>query len=159
MTKNIFFILFSFVIYSQEVVVFSGDSYQNDNFSLDYSFGQLFYQSNPDSDYTGVRTTYKEGVHQVYFVDAGIRSLNFDVIAKAYPIPTKGVFNISLDLDVNDFEGLSYSIHSPQGQLISNGMVKTNPFSVDISEFSTGVYFVYIYSNLNKTKLIKIIKN
>jgi hypothetical protein len=157
--KYILFLLITFIGYSQEVVVFSGDSHQNQNFSLDYSIGQLFYQSSPDSEYTGVRTTYKEGVHQVYYVDAGIRSLNFDVIAKAYPIPTKGVFNISLDIDVNDFSGLTYSIHSPQGQLITQGMVEKNPFSIDISGYATGVYFVYIYSNMNKTKLIKIIKN
>ena len=62
-------------------------------------------------------------------------------------------------IDVNDFSGLTYSIHSPQGQLITQGMVEKNPFSIDISGYATGVYFVYIYSNMNKTKLIKIIKN
>ena len=157
--KYTLLILFSFLGFSQEVVVFSGSSHQNENFTIDYSFGQLFFQSTPDTDYTGVRTAYKEGVHQVYHVDAGIRSLNFDVIAKAYPVPTRGVFNISLDMDIDDFSGLTYSIHSPQGQLITQGMVEKNPFSIDISGYATGVYFVYIYSNLNKTKLIKIIKN
>ena len=101
--KYILFLLITFISYSQEVVVFSGDTHQNQNFSLDYSFGQLFYQSSPDSEYTGVRTTYKEGVHQVYYVDAGIRSLNFDVIAKAYPklvVPLiKAVQELSAEVD------------------------------------------------------------
>ena len=55
----------------------------------------IFFQDTPKSDYIGLRTTYKEGVHQVYYVDAGVRSLNFDVVAKAYPNPTKDIFNIS----------------------------------------------------------------
>ena len=59
----------------------------------------------------------------------------------------------------SDFEGLSYSVHSLQGQLIMTGLVNSNPVSIDISSLSTGVYFVYLYSNLNEAKLIKIIKN
>ena len=64
-----------------------------------------------------------------------------------------------MDLDASDFVGLSYSIHSSQGQLITTGQVDSNPVSIDISSLSSGVYFVYLYSNLNETKLIKIIKN
>tara|TARA_Y200000002_G_C22601191_1_gene629633 strand:- start:448 stop:942 length:495 start_codon:yes stop_codon:yes gene_type:complete len=161
--KNFVFfylILFGFQVgFAQNVIVGAGSSEKNQNFQVDYSIGQIFFQDTPKSDYIGLRTTYKEGVHQVYYVDAGVRSLNFDVVAKAYPNPTKDIFNISLDMDVNDFSGLTYSIHSPQGQLIITDTLKTNPFSIDISGFSTGVYFIYIYSNLNQTKLIKIIKN
>mgnify|MGYP001176297226 FL=1 len=157
--KNIIFLFFSCALLSQEVIVVAGDNQKNQNFELDYSVGQIFYQFNPTSDYTGVRTTYKEGVHQVYYVDAGVRSLNFDVKTKAYPNPTKDVFHISLDLDANDFGGLSYTINSPQGAQIGQGTVDTNPFSIDISGYSTGVYFVYIFSNQNQTKLIKIVKN
>ena len=147
------------LMYSQEVFVSAGDSKGNNDLTIDYSIGQIFYQSFPDSDYSGVRSYYKEGVHQVYYVDSNVRRLNFDIVTYTYPNPTKGVFNIQLDLDASDFAGLSYSIHSPQGQLIRSGEVKTNPFSIDITDFSSGVYFVYLYSNLNETKLIKIIKN
>ena len=158
-TSIIFLLNFANYSFSQQIIITNGATDSNKDFTIDYSIGQIFFQGTPTSDYTGVRTTYKEGVHQVYYVDAGVRSLNFDVIAKAYPNPTKDIFNISLDMDVNDFSGLTYSIHSPQGQQIITGTVKTNPFSIDISGFSTGVYFMYIYSNLNQTKLIKIIKN
>ena len=50
---------------------------------------KFFFQSTPSSDYTGIRSMYKEGVHQVYFVDSGIRTLNFNVAVKAYPIQQK----------------------------------------------------------------------
>ena len=85
--------------------------------------------------------------------------MHFDVGTKVFPNPTKDIFNIQLDLDASDFEGLSYSVHSLQGQLIMTGLVNSNTVSIDISSLSTGVYFVYLYSNLNEVKLIKIIKN
>ena len=161
--KNIFFLLiFLFTLsfsFSQEITISSGDTESNQNFTIDYSIGQIFFQSTPSSDYTGVRSMYKEGVHQVYFVDSGIRTPNFNVVVKVYPNPSKGIFNISLDLSASDLVGLTYSIYSTQGKFIRSGQVETNPFSIDVSEFSSGVYFMYIHDNTNQTKLIKIIKN
>ena len=157
--KYIVLIFFSFISFSQEVIVSSGNSNKNNDLNIDYSVGQIFLEATPSSDYTGVRAYYKEGVHQVYFVDSGVRQLHFDVGTKVFPNPTKDIFNIQLDLDASDFEGLSYSVHSLQGQLIMTGLVNSNPVSIDISSLSTGVYFVYLYSNLNEAKLIKIIKN
>ena len=157
--KYILLTFVSFVGFSQEVIVSSGNSNKNNDLNIDYSVGQIFLEATPNSDYTGVRVYYKEGVHQAYFVDSGVRQLQFDVATKVFPNPTKDIFNIQLDLDASDFVGLSYSIHSTQGQLITTGQVDSNPVSIDISSLSSGVYFVYLYSNLNETKLIKIIKN
>ena len=63
-----------------------------------------------------------------------------------------------MDIDASDIMGLSYSIYSQQGQLIYSGIVEKNPFKIDISGFSTGVYFIYLYNLAKQTKLIKIIK-
>tara|TARA_B100000886_G_scaffold235215_1_gene164592 strand:- start:478 stop:972 length:495 start_codon:yes stop_codon:yes gene_type:complete len=160
--KNLtFYVLILFVLESsiaQNIVVSAGSSDANQNFQVDYSVGQIFFQEFQDSDYTGPRSYYKEGVHQVFFVDEGFSSLVFDVVTKAYPNPTRGVFNISLDIDASDIMGLSYSIYSQQGQLIYSGIVEKNPFKIDISGFSTGVYFIYLYNLAKQTKLIKIIK-
>lgn len=156
--KIAFCLLFVNLSYAQSVIVSSGSSESNQYSIVDYSIGQIFFQSFPKSDYTGLGTTYKEGVHQIYYVDASVRSLNFDVTTKAYPNPTKNIINISLDIDVDDFSGLTYSIFTQQGQFIGEGSAKNNPFSIDISGFSTGVYFIYINGNKMITKLIKVIK-
>ena len=154
-----FLILFAFQSsFAQNVIVSAGSTEKNQNFQIDYSIGQIFFQESPDSNYTGPRPFYKEGVHQVFFIDSGFSSLVFDVKTKAYPNPTSGIFNISLDIDASDFMGLTYSIHSPQGQMIYSGKVEKNPFTIDISQFSNGVYFMYLYSLTKETKLIKIIK-
>lgn len=161
--KNSFSLLFFLFVmsfsFSQEITISSGNTKSNQNFTVDFSIGQIFFQSTPTSDYTGIRSMYKEGVHQVYFVDSGIRTLNFNVAVKAYPNPTKGIFNISLDLNASDLVGLTFSIYSTQGKFISSGQIETNPFSIDVSGFSSGVYFMYIHDDTNKTNLIKIIKN
>ncbi|WP_369049298.1 discoidin domain-containing protein [Tenacibaculum sp. UWU-22] len=61
----------------------------------------------------------------------------------AYPIPTKGILNISLP---GDIENLYYEIYSMQGQLVDKGNRKgdLDSQSFDLSKLSSGVYILRV---------------
>lgn len=147
----IFFTFFSQFQYCQEVYVSSGNTDKNDNLEIDYSVGQIFFQSKKLGP-----LNYNEGIFQTFKI--GLFNNFVEFITKAYPNPNKGVFYISIDGGFTDLDLISYNITSPAGQLIIEGKMKENPFKIDISSLPSGVYFIHLFS-YGKSKTIKIIKD
>ena len=143
-------VLFQFC-YSQEVIVSSADTEKNNNLEIDYSVGQIFFQKKKWGTFN-----YSEGIFQTFKI--GLFNNFVEFVTKAYPNPNKGIFYISLDGGFTDLDVISYNITSPSGQLIREGKMKENPFQIDISSLSSGVYFVHLFS-YGKSKTIKIIKD
>ena len=146
-----FCILFFQFQYCQEVFVSSGNTDKNDNLEIDYSVGQIFFQSKKWGPFN-----YSEGIFQTFKI--GLFDNFVEFVTKAYPNPNKGVFYISLDGGFTDLDVISYNITSPTGQFIREGKMKENPFKIDISSLSSGVYFIHLFS-YGKSKTIKIIKD
>ncbi len=79
---------------------------------------------------------YKKGINSV-------RSISFNTL-KVYPNPTKGTLH--LDIDAASSTISSYSLLNVQGQTILSTDVNSTTINttVDVSKFSTGVYFLKI---------------
>ena len=155
MVKKLIFSLLLIVLfqfcYSQEVIVSSADTEKNNNLEIDYSVGQIFFQKKKWGTFN-----YSEGIFQTFKI--GLFNNFVEFVTKAYPNPNKGIFYISLEGGFTDLDVISYNITSPSGQLIRDGKMKENPFKIDISSLSSGVYFVHLFS-YGKSKTIKIIKD
>ena len=137
-------------LHCQSDFVASGGNLTNSNsLDVDYSIGQIFYQN------ISSNLSYKEGVLQSFYVDGDV--IEFDFISlKAYPNPTTNRIFISLGVD--DIGALGYSVSSVAGAYIMEGAIDSNPFSLDVSTLSNGVYFVHIFKQEKLNKTIKIIK-
>ena len=137
-------------IYSQSSFVTSGGNSESLNsLNVDYSIGQIFYQN------VSSNINYKEGVLQSFYVDGDV--IEFDFISlKAYPNPTTNRVFISLGID--DIGALSYSVSSVAGAYITEGIINSNPYPLDVSTLANGVYFVHIFKQEKLNKTIKIIK-
>ena len=147
----VFMFLFSLNnLHCQSDFVASGGNLTNSNsLDVDYSIGQIFYQN------ISSNLSYKEGVLQSFYVDGDV--IEFDFISlKAYPNPTTNRIFISLGID--DIGALGYSVSSVAGAYIMEGTIDSNPFSLDVSTLSNGVYFVHIFKQEKLNKTIKIIK-
>ncbi len=147
----VFMFLFSLNnLHSQSDFVASGGNLTNSSLlDVDYSIGQIFYQN------ISSNLSYKEGVLQSFYVDGDV--IEFDFISlKAYPNPTTNKILISLGID--DIGALGYSVSSVAGAYIMEGAIDSNPFSLDVSTLSNGVYFVHIFKQEKLNKTIKIIK-
>ena len=136
--------------YSQSSFVTSGGNSESLNsLNVNYSIGQIFYQN------VSSNINYKEGVLQSFYVDGDV--IEFDFISlKAYPNPTTNRVFISLGID--DIGALSYSVSSVAGAYITEGIINSNPYPLDVSTLANGVYFVHIFKQEKLNKTIKIIK-
>tara|TARA_Y200000002_G_C22620361_1_gene637878 strand:+ start:431 stop:898 length:468 start_codon:yes stop_codon:yes gene_type:complete len=144
-------VLFQFC-YSQEVIVSSADTEKNNNLEIDYSVGQIFFQKKKWGTFN-----YSEGIFQTFKI--GLFNNVIEFTTKVYPNPNKGVFYISLDGGFTDLDVISYNITNLAGQFIGEGKMKENPFKIDISSLSSGVYLIHLYTNYGKNKTVKIIKD
>ena len=147
-------IVFFFSIFSalsqSGTVTSSGSSSGSSSLNVDFSLGQIFYQSQIADN-----LDYKEGIIQSFYVNGD--TIEFDFIGvKAYPNPTTRIIYINLGVD--DIGSVTYAISSPNGQYVGEGDVDSNPFALDVSTLANGVYFVHLFKNQKLNKTIKIIK-
>lgn len=72
---------------------------------------------------------------------------------KVYPNPTNNLIYINNSENISRINILNLS-----GQVLSNKIYDSKSITLDVSEYSSGVYFVKITSN-NESKTVKVIKN
>ncbi len=69
-----------------------------------------------------------------------------------YPNPTKNTVSIKLDLGENKM----YIITNVEGKKMSEGMINSNDFRVDLTEFPSGVYYLSVVdSPMGAIRLVK----
>jgi hypothetical protein len=71
-----------------------------------------------------------------------------------YPNPSRDVVNVQLTENVNNATVVVYAM---DGSIVSTKVVSGSLFTVDVQDFSNGIYMVEVRDN-NKTGVIKIIK-
>ncbi|MEZ4801017.1 MAG: T9SS type A sorting domain-containing protein [Flavobacteriales bacterium] len=138
-------------LFAQQSVLAAGADGTGAGGSISYSIGQIDYLSVDlanGSIYQGVQQPYE------LFV-SGVSEWS-DVEVNIFPNPTNGKFFISLD----QVQGIkSFKVFDLSGQLIKGGTVNAPLQSVDISSFSSGIYFIQIISADTVLKTVKVIKN
>ena len=136
----VFFFSFFSAFSQSGTVTSSGSSSVSSSLNVDFSLGQIFYQSQIADN-----LDYKEGIIQSFYVNGD--TIEFDFIGvKAYPNPTTRIIYINLGVD--DIGSVTYAISSPNGQYVGDGEVDSNPFALDVSTLANGVYFVHLFNCL-----------
>lgn len=74
-----------------------------------------------------------------------------------YPNPANNIVHVSIQKDV-DFTGGTFAIYDLLGNLLMQDDIQSSEWSVDISNLSTGTYFIHILSNEHHPLVKKIIK-
>ena len=137
-------ILFSFSLYSQDLIRSNNSStiHSNSNLIL-HSIGQTIASEFNDIIYFGFRSplTFSNTVENL-------------MSTSIYPNPTKFFINIDSSLELTNFY-----IHSLDGKVLKKGKINPNYNSIPIIELPKGVFIVSIYSKGNilalKEKVIK----
>ncbi len=123
--------------------------YRKNSFS--YESGSLvFFLS---EEWNGEREEWYELVRAEYYLRQPVLSLNEgkrSTDLSIFPNPAQNVCYIEED---GSFE---YSIRNTEGEMLLNGNTSANK-EIDISKLSSGIYFIYIYSEA-KNKIAKITK-
>jgi hypothetical protein len=144
---------FGIVGFAQENSVAAGGDATGSGGSISYSVGQVVYTVNSDNN-----TVITQGIQQTYEVSdisaIGETAINLNV--SVYPNPTTNF--ISMELENNELDGLSYQLIDFQGKIISNTKVAETKTNISMLELPQATYFIHVVKNNQTVKTFKIIK-
>jgi hypothetical protein len=141
-------------IQAQESVNATGGNASGSGGTVNYSVGQVVYQTN-----SGTSGSIAEGVQQpceIYVVTAIEDAKNISLSVLAYPNPATDY----LTLEVRDVElsNLHFQLFNINGKLLQTGMVTGNPTYIVMSSLAQGTYLVKVIQGYKEVKTFKVIK-
>lgn len=108
------------------------------------------------SDYYGCRVFAPNGCYgyalPLLVSSVSITTLSKDKNIRIYPIPTEGILTIQLPVEKGIFELIASS-----GKILLKEAIKTKTFSIDLTDFPDGMYFVRITFQ-HSSEIIKVEK-
>lgn len=138
---------------AQESLNASGGDITTSSGSLSYSIGQLFYNT-----YTNDEASVQQGVQQAFEIyTLSTEELAQPISMRVYPNPTTN----SLSLKIEDYqqEKMNYQIYDLNGRKVGQGKVTSKETDINMSDFASATYLIYVLDQDNKTnQTFKIIK-
>ncbi|UGS22552.1 T9SS type A sorting domain-containing protein [Flavobacterium channae] len=147
---SVYFIGITFIV-AQNSVNASGGNLSGANGSVSYSVGQMVYTTN-----SGTNGSNAQGVQQPYEISEVLSSIDYSELIsdlKIYPNPSTDHITINF-INLNNLN-LSLKIIDINGKVIKKEDYLQNETTIDVSSYSSNIYFLNI---MNKDKLIKSFK-
>ena len=147
---SVYFIGITFIV-AQNSVNASGGNLSGANGSVSYSVGQMVYMTN-----SGTNGSNAQGVQQPYEISEVLSSIDYSELIsdlKIYPNPSTDHIKINF-INLNNLN-LSLKIIDINGKVIKKEDYLQNETTIDVSSYSSNIYFLNI---MNKDKLIKSFK-
>ena len=144
-----FFLLNASYLLSQEAVVSQGDNYSNPNANINFSIGEVVISTVSDGNYY-----LTQGFHQTNWNFVGLEDLVPTYEVKVYPNPTSEF----LYINTKDFNGVSYFFYDSKGKLILQNSLSSTEDAVNVSQLSTGTYYLVLADKNQKLKSFQLIK-
>ena len=140
---------------AQETAITSGGSSTGVGGTVSYTIGQVFYNTNSDSN-----GSVAQGVQQPYEISivSGIEegegiSLNYS----AYPNPTTEF--LTLRVEYSNVKSLFYQIYDVNGNLLESKRIEGQETIISTKYLLPSIYFLWVVKNNKEVKTLKIIKN
>ena len=141
--------LFTLPAIAQNNTVVTGSDASGTNGTVSYSIGQVDYINATGSD-----GNINQGVQQPYefFNDLGINENS--LIVSIFPNPTTDIITINFS-SINQH---SYKLVDMNGKLLLANEITNQKTEIPMSEFSSGIYHLYILKDNKTIETTKIIK-
>jgi len=129
-------------VFAQSGVIASGGDISNNSHTISYSIGQPFTQIG----------TINEGLQQPYkFLIIGLDEIKISSV-KVFPNPVSSV----LKIQVSNESKSKFGFYSTTGQILREREFNKST-SINVNNFSKGIYFLKIFHTINDIKTFKII--
>jgi hypothetical protein len=141
-------------LYAQEVIPASGGDATGSGGTSSYSIGQIVYTT-----HNGTNGSAAQGVQQPYEISVvtGLEEVDgITLQSKTYPNPASSY--ITLKVDNNDLQNLSYQLFDMNGRLLDNKIIIDPETRFDLNNMVSGTYFLKLIQNNKEIKNFKIIK-
>ena len=140
---------------SPELVSSSGDRFNNTSYQLDWSIGECITATHIAGSYV---TT--QGFHQNSYVITAVEDLRTDINIFVYPNPTMDFILVDLSTFVASERPASVlTITDINGKVLHQAKVTNAVEQLDLSNYTSGVYFLTVEQESQLIKSFKIIKN
>ncbi|MBK7667166.1 MAG: T9SS type A sorting domain-containing protein [Sphingobacteriaceae bacterium] len=138
--------------YAQQGPVAAGTSTTGAGGSISYSIGQIdyIYPSGTGSSSEGLQQPYEVFVTEV---SENLNSVSINV----FPNPTSQ--SVIIDFKAADFKNHSYQLTDVNGKLISENKITESQSKINVTEMSSGIYFISISNSSSSLKTFKLIKH
>ncbi|MEX1001685.1 MAG: T9SS type A sorting domain-containing protein [Crocinitomicaceae bacterium] len=150
--KSLFFIAIinPLLLSSQEVVSVQGDSYNNDNKSVDFTIGEIIINTVSDST-----NDITQGFHQTKWDFLNIELHNSNVEIKVYPNPVEKQLNI----ETFPYKNINYKMYNNKGQVVLEGILTQEITSLNTENLQSANYtLILLNDKKEKIKTYKLIK-
>ena len=140
---------------AQEAIPTTGGNASGNGGTSSYTIGQVVY-----STQNGTNGSVTQGVQQPYEISvvSGIeQAKDINLICSAYPNPTTDF--LTLNVENNDNENLSYQLFDISGKLLENKNLTSNETTITMENRVAAIYFLKVMDNQIEVKTFKIIKN
>ena len=140
---------------AQEAVSTTGGDATGSGGTIAYSAGQVVYTLN-----TGTNGSVAQGVQQPYEISivTGIEeAVEIMLIVTAYPNPTSDYLLLKAEND--KFKDYYFQLFDLNGKLFQSNKLEGYETEIDMSNLSSGAYFLRIFDQNKEIKTFKIFKN
>ena len=149
----------SFSIYAQNEIVnspflvaSSGETWIQENYILCFSVGELAIETKTQQNTILTQGFHQEENYQITALNEHLNNYSINI----YPNPTSDILNINCSDEIH----AGIKIKDIKGGIVKsiNNTFLNNNYYIDLGNFASGVYFLEIVFNSNKTQVYKIQK-
>ena len=149
----LFILTFTMDLSAQQSVNTSGKNVSQNNTSVSYSIGEVYY--NTTSNTNSVITQGTQQPYEIYLI-SGIGNEKDVMLITAFPNPTSSTIKIVIQ-DIK-LDGLNYKLYDLLGKEILSGDIQNNQTELDLNNLMPAVYFIKVFRYNSTLKYFKIIK-
>ena len=156
-TIFIFFTVFSIGATAQDldhyVIGSDGGHSRNNQFSLDYTIGEVVTEFGQDTT-GGVHLT--QGFQQTMLSIVSVEEHLADIEIDVYPNPAVDYLNVSIPVLQEDMQ---FALFDMQGKLIDQQKINSQAFTIGFSNQSTGNYLLVFSTKDQRIKTLQVQKS
>ena len=156
-TIFIFFTVFSIGATAQDlghyVIGSDGGHSRNNQFSLDYTIGEVVTEFGEDTT-GGVHLT--QGFQQTMLSIVSVEEHLADIEIDVYPNPAVDYLNVSIPVLQEDMQ---FALFDMQGKLIDQQKINSQAFTIGFSNQSTGNYLLVFSTKDQRIKTLQVQKS
>ena len=153
----ILFIAFSTQVIAQDldhyVIGSDGGHSSNNQFSLDYTIGEVVTEFGQDS---ANRNHLTQGFQQTMLAIVSVEEHVQDIEIDVYPNPAVDHLNVSIPTLQEDMQ---FALFDMQGKLIEQQKINSEAFTIGFSNMSTGNYLLVFSNKDQRIKTLQVQKS
>jgi hypothetical protein len=145
--------LYATSLKAQEVISSCGESVVSSNIQVDFTIGEVVTET-----YQTSTVALTQGFHQTFMSSVDVKELTDPLSSKIYVYPNPVRDRFTVEVKTEQSVGLSYEIVNMNGSRLQIGNLSSNRTEIPFKAKGKDTYILYVKTNGQVVKTIKLIK-